>query len=65
MADTVFALVQPDTKAVDLLDGTYALLVEELVVPGGGTDTTFANTLPPVKAIDYGDLTCVMAVEPV
>ncbi len=64
MADTVFLTTIPALKAYDLGDGTYAMALAAVVVPGGGTDTVFERTDPPLKAIDLGGgkyaLSCVL-----
>ncbi len=54
MADTTFNMVVPDLKAKDLGDGTFAMSVGPITIPGGGTDTVFPGTDPPIKAIDTG-----------
>jgi len=62
VADTVFLTTIPALKAYDLGDGTHAMAVANVVVPGGGTDTVFERTDPPLKAIDLGDGTYALAV---
>jgi len=62
MADTTFRDLLPPTKAVDLLDGTFAMSVAA-TAPAPGTDTTFRNIFPPLKAVDLGDGTYAVAVE--
>ena len=60
--DTTFSAVLPSTKAVDLLDGTFAVAVAA-TAPAPGTDTTFRNIFPPLKAVDLSDGTYAVAVE--
>jgi hypothetical protein len=63
MADTTFKMVLPALKAIDLVDGAYALAIADVNIPGGGTDITFVGVSPPLKAIDLGDGTYAMATE--
>ncbi len=62
MADTTFRTTLPPLKAVDLGDGTYALCIVPLIVPGV-SHTTFRTILPALKAIDNGDGTFSVSVE--
>lgn len=55
MPDTTFKTMIPALKAKDLGDSTFAMSVQSVTVPGGGTDTVFAGTDPPLKAVDLGD----------
>lgn len=56
MPDTTFNMVVPDLKAKDLGDGTFAMSIGNITIPGGGTDTVFPGTDPPIKAIDTGEV---------
>ena len=60
MVDTTFRAPSPSLKAVDLLDGTFALSCV-LVADPGLTDSTFTTSFPALKAVNLGDGTYAMA----
>jgi len=63
MADTTFRIVLPALKAVDLLDGTYAISCVVVANPGL-TDTSFRKVLPALKAVNLGDGTYALSCSP-